>query len=212
MSNEDCEEMDLRAAIVIRLCLAKNILANVHGILTAKELWEKLEGLYQAKGISNRLYLKEQFHTLRIEEGAKISDHLSVLNGIVSELESIGVEIEDEDKALKLILSLPSSYEHMKPILVYRKETLNFTEVTDKFLYEERRLKGESRTSSEDRALVTSNESNWKKNNFRKKIICWACGQFGHVKKNCQNGVAGSAGSSNTQANSVSCEDTEFVI
>ncbi|KAL5790954.1 hypothetical protein ACOSQ2_005842 [Xanthoceras sorbifolium] len=31
---------------------------------------------------------------------------------------------------------------------------------------------------------------NWKKNNSRKKIICWACGQSGHVKKNCQNGRA----------------------
>ncbi|KAL5793560.1 hypothetical protein ACOSP7_002154 [Xanthoceras sorbifolium] len=48
MSNEDWEEMDLRAASVIRLCLAKNVLANMYGILTAKELWKKLEGLYQA--------------------------------------------------------------------------------------------------------------------------------------------------------------------
>ena len=36
-------------------------------------------------------------------EGAKISDHLSVLNGIVSELEAIGVKIKDEDKALRLL-------------------------------------------------------------------------------------------------------------
>ncbi|KAH9753666.1 Receptor-like protein 13 [Citrus sinensis] len=34
-------------------------------------------------------------------EGTKIFDHLSVLNGIVSELEAIGVKIEDEDKALR---------------------------------------------------------------------------------------------------------------
>ncbi|KAL5845637.1 hypothetical protein ACOSQ3_009161 [Xanthoceras sorbifolium] len=58
----------------------------------------------------------------------------------------------------------------------------------------------------------TSNGSNWKKNNSRKKIFCWACGQSGHVKKNCQNGGAGSASSSNNQANSVSCEDTEFIL
>ncbi|KAL5822672.1 hypothetical protein ACOSQ4_020572 [Xanthoceras sorbifolium] len=84
--------------------LIPSVISQTSGRLSVinsfKELWEKLERLYQAKGISNRLYLKEQFHTLRMEEGAKISDHLSVLNGIVSELESIGVEIEDEDKAL----------------------------------------------------------------------------------------------------------------
>ncbi|KAL5793506.1 hypothetical protein ACOSP7_002100 [Xanthoceras sorbifolium] len=58
----------------------------------------------------------------------------------------------------------------------------------------------------------SSKGDNWKKNNSRKKIFCWACGQSGHVKKNCQNGGAGSAGSSNNQANSVSCEDTEFIL
>ncbi|KAL5757978.1 hypothetical protein ACOSP7_020589 [Xanthoceras sorbifolium] len=58
----------------------------------------------------------------------------------------------------------------------------------------------------------SSKGDNWKKNNSRKKIFCWACGQSGHVKKNCQNGGAGSAGSSNNQANSMSCEDTEFIL
>ena len=90
--------------------------------------------MYQGKGISNRLYLKEQFHTLRMDGGIKISDHLSVLNNIVSELEAIEVKVEDEDKTLRLVLSLPSSYEHMKRILIYGKETLRFIDVTSKLL------------------------------------------------------------------------------
>ncbi|KAJ0615292.1 putative RNA-directed DNA polymerase [Helianthus annuus] len=69
--DEEWEALDLRAASAIRLCLAKNVLANVHGISTAKDLWEKLEQLYQGKGISNRLYLKEQFHTLRMDGDTK---------------------------------------------------------------------------------------------------------------------------------------------
>ena len=43
------------------------------------------------------------------------------------------------------ILSLPSFYEHMKPILMYEKERLNFTEVAGKILSEEGRLKSEGR-------------------------------------------------------------------
>ena len=38
MSEEDWEDFDLRAASAIRLCLAKNVLANVHGISSAKQL------------------------------------------------------------------------------------------------------------------------------------------------------------------------------
>ena len=77
VSDEDWEELDLKVASTIRLCLAKNILANVFGISTVKDLWEKLEQMYQAKSLSNRLYLKEQFHTLRMEEGTRVSDHMS---------------------------------------------------------------------------------------------------------------------------------------
>ena len=40
---------------------------------------------------------------LHMTEGMKISDHLGVLNGVVSELESIGVKIDEEDKGLRLI-------------------------------------------------------------------------------------------------------------
>ncbi|KAF7823890.1 cytochrome p450 [Senna tora] len=80
MSGGDWEELDLRAASTIHLCLAKNVLANVQEISTAKELWKKLEGLYQAKGISNRLLLKEQFHTLRMNEDGASSENGSELD------------------------------------------------------------------------------------------------------------------------------------
>ena len=62
ISDDNWEELDLRVASAIRLCLAKNILANVHGMSTTKGFWKKFEELYQAKSISNQLYLKEQFH------------------------------------------------------------------------------------------------------------------------------------------------------
>ena len=104
VSDEDWEELDLKSANTIRLCLANNILANVFELSTTKGLREKLEQMYQAKSLSNRLYLKEQFHTLRMEEGTRISYHMSIFNGIISDLEAIGVMISNEDKALCLIL------------------------------------------------------------------------------------------------------------
>ncbi|KAF6172158.1 hypothetical protein GIB67_003850 [Kingdonia uniflora] len=97
------EDLDSRATSGIRLCLTKNVLANVVGKKTAKGLWEKLESLYQTKSLSNRLYLKERLHMLKMNEGTTAGDHLGSLNGIVLELESIGVKVEDEDKALQLI-------------------------------------------------------------------------------------------------------------
>ena len=46
MSDDDWEDLDERVANAIRLNLAKNVLTNIHGIYSAKELWERLEELY----------------------------------------------------------------------------------------------------------------------------------------------------------------------
>ena len=92
-----------------------------------------------------------------MDGGTKISDHLSVLNNIVSELEAIGVKVEDEDKALRFVLSLLSSYEHMKPILMYGKETLKFTDVTCKLLSEKRRMEDSNITSSDSIVKTVEN-------------------------------------------------------
>lgn len=58
MRDEDWEEIDLRATSTIKLNLAKNVIVNVHGISTSKDLWKKFEATYHAKNISNQLYLK----------------------------------------------------------------------------------------------------------------------------------------------------------
>ena len=118
-----------------------------------------------------------------MSEGTKVSDHLGVLNGIISELESIGVKIDEEDKGLRLIWSLPPSYAHMKPILMHGSSTINFGDVANKLISEERRLKSEGKFSDNSALLVDSR----KKENSKKKVTCWGCGQSGHVKKDCQH-------------------------
>ncbi|CAK8536318.1 unnamed protein product [Lathyrus sativus] len=111
-----------------------------------------------------------------MDEHTKVSDHLSVLNSIVYELEIIGVKIDDEDKDLRLIWSLPYSYQHIKSVLIYGNETLSFEEVSSKIISEERRLKGEENTSSNS-VLVARGRSYVKKNN-ETHLKCWKCGKL----------------------------------
>jgi hypothetical protein len=109
------------------------------------------------------------------------------MNNIVSELESIEVKIDDEDQALRLILSLPSSYVHPKPILMYPEESLNFEEVATKIISEERRMKSDESTSSSS-MLLTRSKANGKKIQA-KNMLCWKCGMSGHLKRNCPGGA-----------------------
>lgn len=45
------------------------------------------------------------------------------------ELEAIGAKMEEEDKAISLLFSLPLSYEHFCTTLMHRKDTLGLDEV-----------------------------------------------------------------------------------
>ncbi|CAK8534193.1 unnamed protein product [Lathyrus sativus] len=66
-----------------------------------------------------------------MDEHTKVFNHLSILNDIICELETIEVKIDDEDKTLRLIWPIPSSYEHIKLVLIYEKN-LSFEEVASK--------------------------------------------------------------------------------
>ena len=48
-----------------------------------------------------------------MKEGAKVSEHLNTFNDILSQLESIGVKMDDEDKAVTLLCTLPDSYDNL---------------------------------------------------------------------------------------------------
>ncbi|CAI8608271.1 unnamed protein product [Vicia faba] len=136
-----------------------------------------------------------------MDEHTKVSDNLSVLNDIIFGLETIGVKIDDEDKALRPIWSLPSSYEHIKPILVYGKKTLSFEEVASKIISEERRLKGEDNTSSNS-ILVARGRPYMKKNN-ETCVRCWKCEKIEYIKYKCPDGAA-SENSSDSNTSTVS--------
>ena len=120
-SNEDCEEMDLKAASKIQLCLAYEVLYNVMDKKTAIGLWSRLETLYMTKSLSNKLYLKKQLYRLRMKEGTKILEHLNFSNKVINELLDVDVKVDKEDKAL-FLSSLPQSYDHIvAPCFTVRK-------------------------------------------------------------------------------------------
>src|SRR4051812_32967412 len=81
------------------------------------------------KSLSNKLYMKKQLYCLRMAEGTLILQHLNDFNKIVSDLLALEVKMEEEDKALILLSSLPPSYDHLVTTILYGKETLELEDV-----------------------------------------------------------------------------------
>jgi len=125
MSEDEKEELEMKAHNAIQLCLADEVLWEVVDEDTAAGLWLKLESLYMTKSLTNKLYLKQRLFTLRMKEGMLIKDYLDELNKILMDLKNINVRIDEEDQALILLCSLSPSFENFVNSLLYGRDTLS---------------------------------------------------------------------------------------
>ncbi|GFZ21302.1 Calcineurin-like metallo-phosphoesterase superfamily protein [Actinidia rufa] len=163
MKDDDWEELMMKCVSTIRLCIADNIINNVMDEDLASALWEKLEKLYLAKSLTNKLHLKRQLYRLKMEEGGSLMEHMNVFNGYLDQLRKVDVKINEEDKALLLLTSLPdsSSFED-----------------------------GESAAlavQSGNRGKKSDGRSGWSNGSSSssrgKGVQCYYCKEFGHVKR-----------------------------
>ncbi|GKE37122.1 hypothetical protein Tco_1460527 [Tanacetum coccineum] len=130
MSDEDWLELDEKALATIQLFLTREVLREVIHETTAAGLMLKLESLYMTKSLANKLRLKDRLYTFHMKPGTSVQDHLDGFNTILIDLENLDVDIDDEDKAVLLVISLPASYKHFKEIILYgNRETLSFDNV-----------------------------------------------------------------------------------
>ena len=102
-------------------------------------------------------------------EGANLTEYLDEFNRLIMELDTIGVKTEVEDKAIILLVSLPSSYEHLRTTLLYGKDTLGLDKVVATLISHEAMKKKESSKYLEGNAMVASkNEQGRGRSNDRR--------------------------------------------
>ena len=71
------------------------------------------------KSLTNRLFLKLELHTYKMEEDMFINKQLDRFNKIIIKLKNMKIEISDKDQALILLHFLLSSYTHFVDTLFY---------------------------------------------------------------------------------------------
>ncbi|VFQ74038.1 unnamed protein product [Cuscuta campestris] len=184
------------ATSTICICLANNTLWELLGLTDPVDIWDKLESRYKSKSLTSRLYLKKRLFVLQMAEEANFNGHLDEFNKITTELESIDVKIEEEDKVLLLLASLPSSFDNIVTTLLFGKETLKFDEVVDALLMNETR-RGGNGVSNDGQTLVAkgagrergrSKERGGASQRFKsssKSFRCYYCDEEGHFKRDC---------------------------
>jgi hypothetical protein len=123
MTDDKWDDLDEKTLSTLQLCLSTDVLRDVMNEKSTVALWKKLEELYTTKSLTNKLCLKEHLYTIRMAEGTSIQSHLTEFSSICVDLESLDVKIDDDDKAILLVVSLPASFKHFKEIMFYGNHT-----------------------------------------------------------------------------------------
>ena len=82
------------------------------------------------KTATTKVYLKQKLYKLSMQEGSDLVEHMNAFNQIVTDLARLSVKVDDEDRAILLLCSLPPSYEHLITTLTYGKETVELEDIT----------------------------------------------------------------------------------
>jgi len=113
ITSDEWERLDKKAQGTIWLCLVDYVLLNVASEKSTHSLWKHLGEIYQAKSMVNKLYLKSKLFSMKMKEGESIIEHLNSFNLLLSQLASVDVEVNEEDKCILLLCSLPESWENV---------------------------------------------------------------------------------------------------
>ncbi|BBG97486.1 hypothetical protein Prudu_006629 [Prunus dulcis] len=205
MNDEDWTLLDRQALGVIRLTLSRNVAFNIAKEKTTAGLMAALSSMYEKPSASNKVHLMRRLFNLRMTEGASVAQHLNELNTVTTQLSSVGIEFDEEVRALILLSSLPESWNATVTAVSSSSGSnkLTFDDVRDLVLSEEirRRESGESvkrkkfnqrngrgrsnyRGRSKDRRSKSRNPNN---SHSSKTVECWNCGKIGHYKNQCKS-------------------------
>ena len=105
-----------------------------------------------------------------------MQEHIRKMTKVFEELAVVGDPVEEEDRVVHLLASLPESYGVLVTALEASAEVPRMEVVTERLLHEERKQKDpEGEERSHEKAMAAT----------RLKVKCYHCGKRGHVKWNC---------------------------
>ncbi|KAK2996081.1 hypothetical protein RJ640_000862 [Escallonia rubra] len=110
MNESEWVLLDRKALATVRLSLTPQVAFNISKEKTTAAVMKALEKLYEKPSASNKVFLMKKLFNMRMSENGSVVDHLNDFNDVTNQLESFGINFDDEIRALLLLRSLPDSW------------------------------------------------------------------------------------------------------
>lgn len=211
------------------LSISPSELKQVKGCVTSREVWLKLEGIYQSKGPARKATLLKKLMLQRMDDGGDLKDHLGKFFDVVDKLEEMEVRIDQDLLSVMLLYSLPEKYENFRCAIESRDSLPTPDVLRVKIIEEHEARSSEIRNTSQ---AMYSARNRPGKRNFRKpkeeaskpkssedtnsepfRFKCHKCHKVGHKAIDCGDGkkvAARNAEDLNVQDLSLHVHETDF--
>lgn len=113
MSDEDWEFLDRKALGAIRLCLTSLVAFNISQEKTTESLMNALGKLYEKPSTSNKIFFMKKLFNMKIYENGFVVDHLNEFNMVVSIVNSVKIDFDDEVRDLLILSTLLYNWDNL---------------------------------------------------------------------------------------------------
>ena len=162
---------------------------------TSYDVWTKLLALYEQQSRVSKSMLLQKFYGLEYQPGETMAAYLARVEGLVSQLKSAGVTLDEVTVVTKVLGTLPPEYASVLPMWDDKPESeYNMVNLTASLTRQELRMTAS--VSSESRALAAKgqkdrNASDYKQSEkhsrpTKEKRKCYNCGKVGHLAAKCR--------------------------
>lgn len=164
---------------------------------SAKEMWTKLNAVFDMKSEENLSLVQKQFFDLTWDSSESVVHNLTKMEQLSAKMKALNSEISSTLLLSRVLTILPPKFNYFHTAWESMEDSKkNFETLTTRLMSEELRLNTQEKTEEAASALFTNKIGNQKyksdsrKNNNQqnkeRKIRCYTCGSYEHKRKDCQ--------------------------
>jgi len=180
------DAMNEAALATIQMSVKPVHLNKVTSVDTAKEAWDALKVMFEARDNAQLLRLMEELSSLKKGSDENIIKFASRAKMLRDELAMLGNPVDDNTLALRVLAGLPAEYGMLRTVLKNKDTKLVMSDVTAKLLQVEQRSisVGASKPSGSVKSQAFAAAAP-KKPFDKKSVVCFYCNKKEHMQRDC---------------------------
>lgn len=183
-------EQDKKALAHIGLCVKEHHLPILEDCNTAKEAWDKLKAIFEAKSNARKRQLRKELAQLKMGAAEPLTKYVARAKDIQNKLQAAGHSTADQEVVWAVLAGLPAVYDTVVTVLETSSDAdIKLDDLLPKLLpVEERMTQSQSRPMSSESALTANRRSgyaNSQNGSRHQERRCYVCGMPGHIARDC---------------------------